>query len=90
MWNARVCYWPWNIKINPKEAYCHYITDFFKNAGVDGLMHDDIHFVPGWFYCAWKYCREKFKKKFGYDLPAGKKHTAWEVIYGKEEQEKGL
>jgi len=63
---------------NWKEAYFDYISNFIKNTGADGLMHDDIHFAPGWFYCACQYCREKFKKIFGYALPGGKEYPAWD------------
>jgi len=70
----------WCCINNPhwRRAYYEYITGFFSKTGVDGLMHDDIHFVPGWFHCGCHYCRQKFLRLFGYELPRGKSHSAWE------------
>jgi hypothetical protein len=51
-----------------KEKFKGYILDFIKKTGVDGLMHDDIHFA-GQYNCGCNYCRAKFKKIFGYNLP---------------------
>ncbi|MDP8219512.1 MAG: beta-galactosidase trimerization domain-containing protein, partial [Candidatus Theseobacter exili] len=70
----------WLCINNPgfKSAYFDYITDFIEYTGVDGLMHDDIQLSPGWFHCGCNYCRKKFKKIFGYELPIGKNLSVWE------------
>jgi len=70
----------WLCINNPdfKSAYFDYIADFIEHTGVDGLMHDDILFAPGWFHCGCKHCRRKFKKMFGYNLPAGRNLAIWE------------
>ncbi len=58
---------------NPKfrKIYFDYVLDLAKETGIDALMSDDIEFCPDWYVCSCKYCREKFKKSGGCELPNG-------------------
>lgn len=65
---------------NPKylEAYRDYVADVIS-IGTDGLMSDDVVFYPSWYSCGCQYCREKFSRETGYNLPApGQGYGFWE------------
>jgi hypothetical protein len=49
----------------------------FNDAGIDGLMCDDIIHYPGWCSCAYKHCKAKFKEISGIELPAITDTSFW-------------
>ena len=61
------------------NAHCfnnpHYIKAYKEHlkaliaTGIDGMMNDDVQWFGGNNACACEYCRKKFKKETGYDLP---------------------
>ena len=73
------------------KAYLNYLEDVYA-TGVDGIMTDDMgaeeHFIfpkdDGPIVrisssCGCKYCRERFRREYGYDFPSG---DQWEKWYG--------
>ena len=69
-------------------AYLKYLESVYA-TGVDGIMTDDMQFADQNIYfedgsragksrsCGCKYCREKFKAKYGYQLPPPEKWDEW-------------
>ena len=69
-------------------AYLKYLESVYA-TGVDGIMTDDMQFADQNIYledgsrigkvrsCGCKYCREKFKAKYGYELPSPDKWDEW-------------
>lgn len=51
-----------------RKAYFDYLAKVYA-AGVDGIMTDDVHFFGYFNACSCKFCREKFRKESGYELP---------------------
>lgn len=39
------------------------------SCGVDGIMTDDVQFMPAIYSCGCVWCRKIFKEKTGYDMP---------------------
>ena len=69
------------------ETFCINNTDFINSyqkylkkllkTGIDGLMCDDVVYYPHWHGCGCKFCREKFKSKYGHDLPPATDENFW-------------
>ena len=59
-----------------RKGYRDYLSGFLT-TGIDGLMCDDIQFVPTWHSCGCSYCREAFKKESGYRLPTVAEDSFW-------------
>ena len=69
-------------------AYLKYLESVYA-TGVDGIMTDDMQFANQNIYledgsrtgrlrsCGCRFCREKFKAKYGYELPSPDKWDAW-------------
>lgn len=51
------------------KSYCNYVTQLFANVDMDGLMADDIAFLPDFYACSCKYCRENFTRETEFSLP---------------------
>jgi len=62
------------------EAFCHnnpglhdmhrkYLVRLMKDVPFDGIEVDDMCSYPGNTTCGCKYCRERFKKDYGHDIP---------------------
>lgn len=71
---------------NPKyeKAYFKYLESLYA-LGIDGIMTDDVQFFGndgmGWKAfnaCTCEYCRDKFRKEYGYEIPQPKD---WEDFY---------
>ena len=61
-----------------RKAYFDYLASVYQ-TGVDGIMTDDVQYFGSGNACVCKYCCEKFKKSYGYDLPTPDK---WAKFYG--------
>jgi hypothetical protein len=46
-------------------------------AGVDGFMVDEVYFRTGWYGCACRRCREKYRKMTGHVLPDASAGYFW-------------
>ena len=46
-------------------------------AGVDGFMVDEVYFRTGWYGCACRHCREKYRKMTGHVLPDASAGFFW-------------
>ncbi|MDN3656846.1 hypothetical protein QWZ08_14460 [Ferruginibacter paludis] len=62
------------------EAFCHnnpnfldmhkkYLQRLMKEVPFDGVEVDDMCSYPGNTTCGCKYCRDRFKKEYGHDIP---------------------
>jgi hypothetical protein len=62
------------------EAFCHnnpafldmhakYLLRLLKDVPLDGMQVDDMCDYAGLTTCGCKYCRERFKKDYGHDIP---------------------
>ncbi len=67
-----------------REAYTAYLEDLYA-LGIDGIMTDDIQYFGndgmGWKQfnaCTCEYCRQKFFKEYGFELPSPQE---WEDFY---------
>ncbi|MBR4466966.1 MAG: beta-galactosidase trimerization domain-containing protein, partial [Clostridia bacterium] len=52
-----------------EEAYWGHVRRIIEKAHIDGIMNDDVQWFGGGNACACEYCRAKFKRETGYDLP---------------------
>ena len=63
------------------EAFCHnnpgfldmhkkYLVRLMKDVPFDGVEVDDMCSYPANTTCGCKYCRDRFKKNYGHDIPA--------------------
>ena len=60
-----------------QQAYFSYLEDVYK-TGIDGIMTDDVQWFGEGNACACEYCRELFKSRYDYELPApGEKWAAF-------------
>lgn len=55
--------------LNFRQAYQKYVRRLLDETDIDGLMSDDGIFYSGWTSCGCKWCREKFMKNYGHQLP---------------------
>jgi hypothetical protein len=61
-----------------RRAYLGRIEELLKETGFDGLMVDETEWLPPkWSICGCKYCREKFKKETGYEVPQINEADVW-------------
>ena len=59
------------------EEYYAYVLRLVRNTGLDGVMSDDTAFHPDIYACACPYCREKFKKLTGEEIPPVEDTAFW-------------
>ena len=52
-----------------RAAYGKYVRMLLDSTGIDGLMSDDGCYYSGWTSCGCKWCREKFRREYGHELP---------------------
>lgn len=57
-------------------AYRSYVEQLLK-TGIDGLMCDDIIYYPSWDACGCIWCRDKFKSRYGHELPPVTDESFW-------------
>ncbi|RLI11964.1 hypothetical protein DRO33_03210, partial [Candidatus Bathyarchaeota archaeon] len=82
---GEICFFPhyggvWLICLNNpdfRRAYFERMLDFLKRTGCDGIMVDEVEWLPDWFSCGCKFCREKFKRETGLELPTGEDSPVW-------------
>lgn len=60
------------------EAYSKHL-DALIDAGVDGIMSDDVQYFGGGHNCTCEHCRKKFFEETGYTLPDPE---GWDAFYG--------
>lgn len=60
-----------------QHAYQTYLRKLVRDTGIDGLMSDDNIHYGGWHTCACSWCRERFSKEYGHDLPAVSDKLFW-------------
>ncbi|MGA3327824.1 MAG: hypothetical protein ABSF45_25470 [Terriglobia bacterium] len=71
---------PTYIQMYAGECLCHnnpnfldmhkaYLRRLFKEVPLDGIHQDDMGFYGSFSTCGCPYCREKFRKQFGRELP---------------------
>ena len=78
---ARTSYHGYGLCFNNpdyRKRYFEYLESVYK-TGVDGIMTDDVQYFGAGNACACKHCREKFKARYGYDLPTP---LEWGRFYG--------
>ncbi len=46
-------------------------------SGIDGMMLDDISFMPSWYVCVCPECREGFGQRYHADIPPPEDATFW-------------
>jgi len=61
-----------------REEFFRTVISITKKTGVDGWMIDEVEWLPTWFSCGCKWCREKFRKETGYELPSDADSPIWE------------
>lgn len=70
------------------ETFCHnnpgflnmhakYLERLFKEVPLDGIEVDDMCDYSGLTTCGCKYCRERFKKDYGHEIPAFGEREFW-------------
>jgi hypothetical protein len=70
------------------DTFCHnnpgfldmhqkYLQRLLKEVPIDGIEVDDMCNYPGPTTCGCKYCRERFKKDYGHDIPPFGEKTFW-------------
>ena len=70
------------------ETFCHnnpnfldmhqkYLQRLLKEVPIDGIEVDDMCNYPGPTTCGCKYCRERFKKDYGHEIPAFREKDFW-------------
>ena len=70
------------------ETFCHnnpafldmhqkYLQRLMKEVPIDGIEVDDMCNYPGPATCGCKYCRERFKKDYGHDIPPFGEKSFW-------------
>ena len=64
---------------NPQfqHAYQSYVRKLLRETGIDGLMSDDNIHYAGWRTCGCQWCRQRFLRDFGRQLPAVSDTTFW-------------
>ena len=67
--NLSICF----NNVEARTAYFKRVADLTRETGVDGWMIDEVEWLPDWFACGCKTCRELFAKETGYKLPDGEK-----------------
>jgi hypothetical protein len=60
-----------------REHYFGLVADFTRRTGVDGWMVDEVEYLPDWFSCGCRHCREKFRRETGFTLPEGRDSAVW-------------
>jgi hypothetical protein len=79
---------PTYIEMYASECLCHnnpeflamhraYLQRLFAEVPLDGLEQDDMDFYGSFATCGCRYCREKFRKQFGRELPPLSDHEFW-------------
>ena len=58
--------------------YQKYLQLLIEKTGIDGLMSDDTAFHGDIYSCGCPYCRERFKKSAGIELPPETDRDFWE------------
>lgn len=61
-----------------REAFYRMVIEFTKETGVDGWMIDEVEWLPTWFSCGCRWCRDKFKMETGMTLPVDANSPVWE------------
>lgn len=70
------------------ETFCHnnpafldmhrkYLQRLLKEVPMDGIEVDDMCNYPGPATCGCRYCRERFKKDYGHDIPPFGEQAFW-------------
>ncbi|MFT3934449.1 MAG: twin-arginine translocation signal domain-containing protein [Chitinophagaceae bacterium] len=70
------------------ETFCHnnpgfldmhqkYLRRLLKEVPIDGIEVDDMCNYPGPTTCGCKYCRERFKKEYGHEIPPFGEKSFW-------------
>jgi hypothetical protein len=62
---------------NFRYAYQTYVRKLIRETGIDGLMSDDNIHYGGWRTCACRWCKERFLKDYGHELPAVSDGSFW-------------
>ena len=60
-----------------RAEYFRRCREFREQTGVDGVMTDEVEWLPNWFVCGCDVCRENFKQETGFTLPTGEKSSDW-------------
>ena len=60
-----------------RAAYAKYLEKLKAEVPIDGLMSDDNIFYAGWRACSCQYCRARFRKEYGHDLPPTTDANFW-------------
>ncbi|MGC9003929.1 MAG: beta-galactosidase trimerization domain-containing protein [bacterium] len=60
-----------------QEAYLQHVRDILTKTSVDGLMSDDVEYLEDYYSCACPFCKAKFKKETGIELPPADDKGFW-------------
>lgn len=69
---------------NPKfqDMHAKYLRRYLKDAPVDGFQIDDMCDYAGLNVCGCKYCRDRFRKDYGHEIPPHSDKSFWGNITG--------
>jgi hypothetical protein len=60
-----------------RQGYVAYVRKLLGDTGMDGLMSDDMIFYADWRACGCQFCRDRFHREYGHDLPPVTDPTFW-------------
>jgi hypothetical protein len=60
-----------------RHAYQTYVRKLIRETGIDGLMSDDNIHYGGWRTCACRWCKERFLRDYGHELPPVSDERFW-------------
>ena len=52
-----------------RRAYQAYVRRLIDETGIDGLMSDDAIYNMRWQACGCRWCRDRFRRDYGHELP---------------------
>ncbi len=56
-----------------------YLQRLLKEVPIDGIEVDDMGNYPEPTTCGCKYCRERFKKDYGHEIPPFDEKSFWSI-----------
>lgn len=60
-----------------RKGYAAYVKKLLADTGMDGLMSDDMIFYADWRACSCQFCRDRFHREYGHDLPPVSDTNFW-------------
>ncbi len=60
-----------------RKGYAAYVKQLLADTRIDGLMSDDMLFYADWRACSCQFCRDRFHRDYGHDLPPVSDANFW-------------